>query len=87
MITNETRHMSQMKRQREAAGMTQSQLAALTGINIRMIQHYEQGQKNLDGAHLNTLLRLCLALHCPLAALVTDQETLSLIGRYNEQQT
>ena len=87
MIISETQHMSQMKRQREAAGMTQAQLAALTGINIRMIQHYEQGQKNLDGAHLNTLLRLCLALHCPLAALITDKETLSLIGRYNEQRT
>ena len=36
--------MKNIRRIREASGLSQSQLAAAPGVNVRMIQHYEQGQ-------------------------------------------
>ena len=54
------------------AGLSQSQLAEKSGVNVRMIQHYEQGAKDINGAHINTLVSLANALECPLSALLTD---------------
>ena len=44
--------MSKLKDTRQAAGLSQSQLAAATGLNVRMLQHYEQGVKDINGAKL-----------------------------------
>lgn len=74
-----------LKRIRLAAGLSQSQLAAETGINIRMIQYYEQGVKDLNSAKLTTLLKLCNALKCSLSEIVTDPETLDLLEKYKEK--
>ena len=67
---------------RTAQGLSQSQLAAAAGINTRMLQYYEQGSKDLNSAKLSTLLKLCLALHCGLEDILTDGETIKLLGQY-----
>lgn len=36
-----------LKKYRERAGLSQAQLAEASGVNIRMIQHYEQGDKDI----------------------------------------
>lgn len=69
-----------LKSLREKAGLSQSQLAAATGIGVRVLQNYEQGVRNLNGAKLVTLLRLCKALNCRLTDLITDPEALSLLA-------
>lgn len=70
-----------LKELREKNGITQKQLADLTGINIRAIRSYEQGTRNLNGARLSTLLKFCIALGCPLHDLITEPETLENLER------
>ena len=52
------------KRLREYAHLTQRELAEKTGIPIRTIQQYEQGQKELAHAHADVVVRLAKALYC-----------------------
>lgn len=72
-----------MKSLREKAGLSRKQLAEKTGINIRTIEAYEQGLKDINGAKLKTLLRLCSALGCKLNELITDEETKDLLKHNN----
>lgn len=47
-------------------------------------EYYEQGAKDLSGAKLATLLKLCLALNCTLADILPDGETTELLTRYGQ---
>ncbi len=53
-----------LKRKRVAAGLTQRELASLTGIPIRTIQQYEQGQKDINKARAEYVIALARALAC-----------------------
>lgn len=72
-----------LKEARLKAGLSQSQLANLASINLRMLQYYEQGKNDINKAQVQTLLKLCKALNCSLADIVTDEETLALIEELN----
>lgn len=63
-----------LKTMRLAAGLSQSQLAKASGVSVRMIQHYEQGVKNLDMAHLKTLIALAGACKCRISDLLNDEQ-------------
>lgn len=54
--------MSNLKRIRQALGMSQSKLAEISGVSVRMIQHYEQGVKDINKAQVITVYRLAEAL-------------------------
>ena len=54
---------SRLKEARERSGMTQEALSAVSGVPLRMIQHYEQRRKNLGKAAFDTVFRLAQALH------------------------
>lgn len=56
--------MTKLKEVRESKGLTQSKLAELSGINVRMIQHYEQGSKDINKAEAITVYKLSKALKC-----------------------
>ena len=56
--------MSRLKEMRESKGLSQSQLARESGVNVRMIQHYEQGVRDINRAEAETVLRLADALGC-----------------------
>lgn len=60
--------------QRKKKGLTQKQLADISGVTIKNIQHYEAGTRNLDGAKLETLARLSLALDCHILDLLNNDE-------------
>lgn len=62
--------MNRLKELREAKGWTQKQLAEASGVNLRMVQYYEQGRKDLGKAKITTVVRLATALGCNLAELV-----------------
>lgn len=47
---------------RKSKGLTQKELAALSSVNIRTIQQYENGARNIEGATLETLCNISLAL-------------------------
>lgn len=58
-------HMeTNLKRIRSSLGLTQSKLAEQTGIPVRTIQQYEQGQKNINAARSAYLIALSKALYC-----------------------
>ena len=55
---------SNLKRIRENVGISQNELATITGIPVRTIQQYEQKQKDINGARSEYLIRLAKALMC-----------------------
>lgn len=69
---------------REKKGLSQGQLAKQSGIGVRTIQDYEQGKRDLNGAKVKTILRLCTALDCKMADILNDPETIELLKQYGE---
>ncbi len=53
-----------LKRLRSYAGMTQRQLSDSSGVSLRMIQLYEQGQNDISKAQANVVMSLAQALGC-----------------------
>lgn len=76
--------MRPLKELREKCELTQQQLAARAGIGLRLLQKYESGERNLDGAKLHTLLKLRQELGCYLSDLITDLATAGLMDEYEE---
>ena len=60
----ERKQQTNLKRKRMSAGLSQSQLAKLTGIPVRTIQQYEQGQKDINKARAEYVIALSRALYC-----------------------
>lgn len=58
--------MSNLKKIRELREMTQAELADKSGVNVRMIQHYEQGTKDIRKSNVITALNLSEALGCDI---------------------
>ena len=65
-ITGETK----LKRVREAAGLSQSELAKKSGVSLRSIQMYEQRNNDIDKAQGHTLYKLSVALGCDIEDLL-----------------
>lgn len=62
--------MNKLKQIREAAGISQADLAKLTGISVRVIQNYEQGARPLNGARAITVYKIAKALRCTVEDLL-----------------
>ena len=62
--------MSNLKNIRTQHGYSQSKLAELSGVNIRMIQYYEQGAKDINLAQAMTVHKLAHALECNMEELL-----------------
>ena len=71
---------------RQTAGMSQSQLARAAGISVRVLQDYERGARDISGAKLATLLKLCNAIHCELRDIIADPETIELLDAYGKDK-
>lgn len=61
---------SNLKRARLQAGLSQGELATVSGIRVRTIQELEQRRKDVNKAQLDTLYPLAAALHRPVASLL-----------------
>lgn len=59
-----------LKLLRQNAGLSQRELADLSGVPIRTIQQYEQRQKNINKAQAEYLVMLAQALCCEVDALM-----------------
>lgn len=59
-----------LKTARAMAGLSQSELAEMSGVSVRTIQQYEQRQKSINRAKSETLLRLARALCCDMEDLM-----------------
>lgn len=76
--------MTKLQHMRQARGLSQSQLAEKSGINFRVLQHYEQGTKPFDHARIDRILNICLALNCKLGDVIENKEYVDLIKRYED---
>lgn len=70
---------------RIAAGLSQSQLAGKAEISVRVLQGYESGVRDLNGARFSTLLKLCNALQCGLSDILSDPAVLELLRVYENK--
>lgn len=64
-------------------GLSQSQLAAETGIPKNTIISYEHGVSNINTAKLETLLKFCIVLDCKLNDILTDTSLMNLVTSYD----
>lgn len=62
--------MSNLKRIRELRNLTQAELSDKSGVNIRMIQYYEQGAKDIKKGNVMTVLSLADALRCDVRDII-----------------
>jgi len=72
LIPHET-YKSRLKFWRKEKGLTQAELAERSGVNIRLIQHYEQGVKDINKAQVVTVLNLAEALDVDVYAIINDR--------------
>ena len=59
-----------LKIMREWAGLTQARLAAAAEVPVRTIQQYEQRQKSIRKANIETVLSLAHAIGCHVEDLI-----------------
>lgn len=64
------RYIKRLKLYRAKAGLSQSKLAELSKVNVRMIQYYEQGAKDINKAQADTILALAKVLNCKMEDLL-----------------
>lgn len=65
---------SGLKAKREEKNLSRSQLAKASGVNIRTIEAYEQGLKNINSAKVSTVLALADALGCKIENIIKRRE-------------
>lgn len=66
-------YKSRLKYFREDKGMTQQELSEKSGVNLRSIQNYEQGFKDINGAKVVTVLQLAEALDCDVYEIINPR--------------
>jgi transcriptional regulator with XRE-family HTH domain len=54
--------MTNLQEYRKKSGLSQSKLARAAGVNVRTLQDYEQGRKQLGQATAATVLRIAKVL-------------------------
>lgn len=62
--------MSNLKDIRLKMGISQSELSDASGVNLRMIQNYEQGAKDINKAQGITLYKIAQILKCNIEDLL-----------------
>jgi len=58
--------MNNLKTIREANNLSQSQLAERAGVNVRILQYYEQGANDINKAQAIKVYKLARALGCKM---------------------
>ena len=69
-LYREAKPDTNLKTKRKQVGLSQSELAKLSGIPVRTIQQYEQRQKNINRAQVEYLFKLSNALGCSVECLM-----------------
>ena len=59
-----------LKKLRESRGLSQAELAKISGVGLRSIQMYEQRRKDLGKAAVSTVLALARTLGCRIEDLL-----------------
>lgn len=72
---------TKLQRMRVKRGLTQGELAAASGVTQRAIQCYEQELRPIEGAKLETLCDLSIALGCKIEDIIDSKK---LLGKYRK---
>lgn len=67
-------YKSRLKFYREEKGLSQSQLAKLSGVSLRNIQAYEQGSRDINEAQCIKVVQLAEALGCDIYNILNDRK-------------
>ena len=59
-----------MQMYRKLLGLSQRELAEASGVNIRTIQQYETGAKDINKASVKNVVAMARALHCDVEDLM-----------------
>ena len=59
-----------LKLLRQQNGLSQKELAEISGVPLRTLQQYEQRQKNINKAQAEYLVSLSTALNCSVEQLI-----------------
>lgn len=70
LYNNRRQNNMNLKTTRMNAGLSQSELAELSGIPVRTIQQYEQNQKNINAAKVETVVKLAKILNTSVERLI-----------------
>lgn len=68
--------MNKLKEKRMQRKLSQSQLAKASGVSLRMLQKYEQGDRDIKKAQAETVYKLAKALNCKMEELIDTQKDL-----------
>lgn len=66
-------YKSRLKFMREEKGMSQSELSRKSGVSLRSIQMFEQGNRDINKAQCVTVLQLAEALDCDVYEIINDR--------------
>ena len=58
---------------REVKGLSQSQLAKKSGVNVRLIQYYEQNYRDINKGQVAIVLKLADALECDVRDIINPE--------------
>lgn len=70
---------TKLQQLRVKRGLSQNDLSIISGVTIRAIQGYEQQTRKINGARLDTLCSLCIALDCKIEDIIDDEK---LVNKY-----
>lgn len=62
--------ITKLQDKRKEAGLSQSQLAAKSGISLRTLQYYEIGKRDIRKAAVETVIALAEALGCSINEII-----------------
>ena len=66
--------MNKLKEKRMQRKLSQFQLAKESGVSLRMLQKYEQGDRDIKKAQAETVYKLAKALNCKMEELIDIQK-------------
>ena len=69
-LYNSRKKYTNLKTLRMNAGLSQGELSTISGVPVRTIQQYEQNQKNINAAKVETVVLLAQALGCSVQNLL-----------------
>ena len=69
-----------LREMRMKKSLTQEQLSEKSGVSFHTIQAYEYGLRRIDGAALETLCRLAIALDCRIRDIIEGESVIQLFN-------
>ncbi|MGN1385901.1 MAG: helix-turn-helix domain-containing protein [Bacillus sp. (in: firmicutes)] len=71
--------MRKLQELRQTKRLSQSQLAKAADVNVRTLQHYEQGLRDINSANIKTLISLSTILECKVIDILDDLKLIEVI--------